>query len=113
MDPPPLNEDACEIYAPADDGGLKVLAPGEPGYERRVSLLIAAFQDVARLETPTPEREERTARVTYLSDCIARARGNERAPGFRSERGRRGDFAAALSRIPKAPFAARAVQLAE
>ena len=74
MDPPPLDEDACEIYAPADDGGLKVLAPGEPGYERRVSLLIAAFQDMAR-ETPTLEREEWTARITYPSDCIARARG--------------------------------------
>ena len=74
MDPPPLNEDACEIYAPADDGGLKVLASGDPGYERRVSLLIAAFQDMAR-ETPTPEREGRTARIAYLSDCIARARG--------------------------------------
>ena len=75
MDPPPLNEDACEIYAPADGGGLKVLAPGEPGYERRVSLLIDAFQDMARLETPTPEREERTARITFPSDCIERARG--------------------------------------
>ena len=25
MDPPPLDEEACEIYAPADGGGLKVL----------------------------------------------------------------------------------------
>ena len=74
MDPPPLDEDACEIYAPADDGGLKILAPDDPGYERRVSLLIAASQDMAR-GTPTPEREERTARIAYLSDCIARARG--------------------------------------
>ena len=31
MDPPPLNEDACEIYAPADDCGLKIMASGDPG----------------------------------------------------------------------------------
>ena len=73
MDPPPLDEEVCEIYAPADGGGLKILAPGDAGYERRVSLLIAAFQDMAR-ETPTPEREERTARIQYLSDCLAKAR---------------------------------------
>ena len=48
MDPPTLNEGACEIYDLADDGGLKVLEPGDPVYERRVSLFIAAFQCMAR-----------------------------------------------------------------
>ena len=75
MDPPPLDEEACEVYGRDDDGGLKVLAPGDPGYETRVSALIAIFQDLARLGTPTPEREEHIARIPHLSDCIERARG--------------------------------------
>ena len=77
MDPPPLDEEACEVYG-RDDGGLKVLAPGDPGYETRVSILIDIFQDIARLGTPTPEQEEQIARIPHLSDCIERAR--ESAP---------------------------------
>ena len=75
MDPPPLNEESCEIYGPPDDDGvLKILAPGDPGYETRVSALIDAFQSIAREETPTPAEEEIIARIPYLSDCLERAR---------------------------------------
>ena len=72
IDPPPLNEDACEIYGPPDDDGLKVLAPGDPEYIPRVSALIVAFQSMTR-GTPTPEQEEQIARLPYLSDCLERA----------------------------------------
>ena len=78
IDPPPLDEEACEVYGRNDDGGLKVLAPGDPGYETRVSILIDIFQDMARLGTPTPEQEEQIARIPHLSDCLKRAR--ESAP---------------------------------
>lgn len=74
IDPPPLNEDACEIYGPPDDDGLKVLAPGDPEYERRVELSIAALQAAARAGTPPPMVEEEIARLPYLIDCLERAR---------------------------------------
>ena len=73
--PRPLDEEAREIYGPTDDEGvLKVLAPGDPEYERRVELSIAALQAAAREGTPSPLLEEGIARIPYLSDCIERAR---------------------------------------
>ena len=74
--PRPLDEEACEIYGPTDDEGvLKILAPGDPEYERRVELSIAALQAAAREGTPSPMLEEEIARIPYLSDCLERARG--------------------------------------
>ena len=73
--PRPLDEEACEIYGPTDDEGvLKILAPGDPEYERRVELSIAALQAAAREGTPSPMLEEEIARIPYLSDCLERAR---------------------------------------
>ena len=75
--PIPPDEEACEIYARTDDESvLKILAPGDPGYETRVSALIDAFQSMAREETPTPMLEEEIARIRipYFSDCLERAR---------------------------------------
>ena len=73
--PRPLDEEAREIYGPTDDEGvLKILAPGDPEYERRVELSIAALQAAAREGTPSPMLEEGIARIPYLSDCLERAR---------------------------------------
>ena len=75
--PIPPDEEACEIYVRTDDESvLKILAPGDPGYETRLSALIDDFQSMAREETPTPMLEEEIARIRipYFSDCLERAR---------------------------------------
>ena len=73
--PRPLDEEACEIYGPTDDeDGLKILAPGDPEYERRVELSIAMLQAAAREGTPPPMLEDEIERLPYLIDCLERAR---------------------------------------
>ena len=77
MNPPPLNEEACEIYGPPDDEDvLKILAPGDPGYKMRVELIITAIQVAARDSEGTlpPMLKEEIARIPYLTDCLERAR---------------------------------------
>ena len=77
MNPPPLNEEACEIYGPPDDEDvLKILAPGDPGYKMRVELIITAIQVAARDSEGTlpPMLKEEIARLPYLSDCLEMAR---------------------------------------
>ena len=70
-----IDEEACEIYGPIDDENvLKILAPGDPEYERRVELSIAALQTAARAGTPPPMVEEEIKRLPYLIDCLERAR---------------------------------------
>ena len=75
--PRPLDEEACEIYGSTDDEGvLKILAPGDPGYKMRVELTITALNVAARDSegTPSPMLEEEIARLPYLIDCLERAR---------------------------------------